>query len=91
MSNLTANPPVDSINGAWYLNGTIIYGTNGINLTAPPGLYTFDLNTNLSKTLLNNYRGLRFATPDDLVVDPNGNILFTDAPFAYVSPPCWLR
>jgi hypothetical protein len=65
MSNLTANPPVDSINGAWYINGSIIYGTNGINMTSPPGLFTFDPTTNLSKPLLNNYRGLRFATPDD--------------------------
>jgi sugar lactone lactonase YvrE len=86
MSNLTADPPVYSINGAWLLNGTIIWGTNGINLTAPPGLFTFDPKTNKSATLLNNYRGLRFATPDDLVVDQNGNILFTDAPFAYVRP-----
>src|SRR5438552_3744279 len=84
MSNITANPPVDSINGAWFVNGTIIYGTNGFRLISPPGLYTFDPKTNISKPLLNNYRGLRFATPDDIVVDHRGNILFTDAPFGYV-------
>ena len=77
MSNLKANPPVvDSINGAFLVNGTIIWGTNGINLTSPPALYTFDPMTDISKPLLNNYRGLRFATPDDLVVDTSGNILF---------------
>lgn len=58
-------------------------------MTAPPGLFTFDPKTNKSTTLLNNYRGLRFATPDDLVVDQYGNILFTDAPFAYVSHRCF--
>jgi len=52
--------------------------------TAPPGLYAFNHKTNLSKPLLNNYRGLRFTSPDDVVVDPNGDILFRDAPFAYV-------
>lgn len=79
-----ATSPLDSINGAWRVNGPIFCGTNGVNLTSPPALYRFDPKTNISTTLLNNYRGLRFATPDDLAVDQSGNILFADVPFAFV-------
>src|SRR6266496_3108928 len=84
MSIVTANPPLDSVNGAYLTNGTIICGTTGLGLSSPPALYTFDPKTNISKPLLNNYRGLRFSTPNDLIVDQRGNILFTDAPFGHV-------
>ncbi len=84
MSIVTANPPLDSVNGAYLSNGTIICGTTGLGLTSPPALYIFDPKTNISKPLLNNYRGLRFGTPNDLIVDQRGNILFTDAPFGHV-------
>jgi sugar lactone lactonase YvrE len=90
MNSVTANPPIYSANGAWVVKDKVLYGTSGINLTSPPGLYLLDLKSNISKPLLNNYRGLRFSDVDDLVVDKKGNILFTDVPFGYVIETlCW--
>jgi sugar lactone lactonase YvrE len=68
-----------------WLKTQVIHGTDGLKMTSPPGVYSFDLKTNVSKPLLNNYRGLRLSGVDDLVVDSHGNILFTDVPFEYVA------
>ena len=85
LMNFTSTPPLGSPNGAFLYQGKIIAGTNGFRNDTPPGLYSLDLQRNTSTPILNNYRGLKFATPDDLVVDAQGQVWFTDAPFGYVN------
>lgn len=89
LSNFTPSPPIGSVNGGFLHKGKIIYGTDGFKLAIPPGVYSFDPKSRKTEVLLNNYRGLRFASCDDLVVDDKGNIIFTDVPFGFVPQICY--
>jgi sugar lactone lactonase YvrE len=48
------------------------------------GIRVLDPYTNKTTTLLNNYFGYYFNTVDDLFVDANGDVWFTDP--GYISP-----
>ncbi|KAF2805282.1 calcium-dependent phosphotriesterase, partial [Mytilinidion resinicola] len=83
IEQITADPPLESVNGGILVGGQLLVGTDGYRNFSPPGIYTLDLNTLKSGVLLNNYRGLRFNTVDDLTVDHFGNIWFVDAPLVW--------
>lgn len=78
--NFTANPPLESVNGGFLYGDTLILGTDGYGNSTPPGLYMLNPDTLESGVLLNNYRGLRLNTPDDLAIDHLGQVWFGDAP-----------
>ncbi|OAL23190.1 hypothetical protein AYO20_11058 [Fonsecaea nubica] len=80
LQNLTTDPPLESVNGGFIHEGKLVVGTDGYRNSTPPGLYLYDPATNRSEPLLNNYRGLKLSTPDDLVVDQFGQVWFVDAP-----------
>ncbi|KAF2488788.1 calcium-dependent phosphotriesterase [Lophium mytilinum] len=83
IKQFTADPPLESVNGGILVGNQLLVGTDGFRNSSPPGIYTLDPDTLKSGVLLNNYRGLRFNTIDDLTVDHFGNIWFVDAPFAW--------
>ena len=83
--NITASPALESVNGGFLYKDKLIVGTDGFRNSTPPGLYTFDPATNRSEALLNNYRGLQFSTPDDLVVDDHDQVWFVDAPYVDIT------
>ncbi|KIV81316.1 hypothetical protein PV11_03508 [Exophiala sideris] len=85
LENLTTTPELQSVNGGFIYQGKLVVGTDGFRNSTPPGLYLYDPATNHSEVLLNNFRGLRFNTPDDLVVDQYGQVWFVDAPFGYIT------
>lgn len=51
------------------------------------GLYRLDVATGKAEAILNNYRGRRYNSPNDLIFDSSGNILFTDPTYGYYSWP----
>ena len=79
---LTADPPLYACTGASYRAGLIYLACAGGNTTATnefrPGIYTLDPKTGKSKVLLNNYFGYCFNSADDLTIQSNGDIWFTD-------------
>lgn len=83
LSQKTTHPPLYAPSGARYRNGSIIYSSGGLNRSMAdhsfvPGVYQVDPVTGESQTLVNNYFGWYFNTCDDLDVDSDGNIWFTD-------------
>lgn len=80
LQNLSSHPQLQSVNGGFPYKGKLIVGTDGFRDSSPPGLYLYDPATNNSEPLLNNYRGLKLGTPDDLVVDQHDQVWFVDAP-----------
>jgi hypothetical protein len=84
LSQRTMNPPLYAPTGARYRNGSIIYTSGGLNNSVAgqnsfvPGVYEVDPITGESQTLVNNYFGWYFNTCDDVDVDLDGNIWFTD-------------
>ncbi|EME85711.1 uncharacterized protein MYCFIDRAFT_119346, partial [Pseudocercospora fijiensis CIRAD86] len=73
--NITTDPPLHSLNGATLHRGTVYVVTNG---GAVRGMYTLDTNTGKTKAILNNFRGRHFNSPNDLIFDSAGSIIFTD-------------
>ncbi len=79
---LTADPPLYACTGGSYRAGLIYLACAGGNTTETnefrPGIYTLDPTTGKSNVLLNNYFGYYFNSADDLTVQSNGDIWFTD-------------
>ncbi|KAI0384973.1 lactonohydrolase [Hypomontagnella monticulosa] len=78
-----ASPPIYAAAGGRFYKGLIYFSTIGGNeslggYTFRPGIYTLDPKTGESKTLLNNYYGWYFNAADDLDVDDQGQLWFTD-------------
>ncbi|KAL1631117.1 hypothetical protein SLS56_004505 [Neofusicoccum ribis] len=81
-----ADPPVWGVNGGRYRDGKIYWAVAGSgdfrasNQTVgqTTGIYTLDPLTMKSTVLVNNYFGVPFNSPDDLVIDDRGDIFFTD-------------
>ncbi|KAI9748252.1 MAG: hypothetical protein M4579_007276 [Chaenotheca gracillima] len=83
LSEFLPDPPIYAPNGGTIHNGLVYFGVSGGNksiggMESRPGIATFDPATNKTKTLLNNYFGYYFNTIDDVAVDSNGIIWFTD-------------
>lgn len=93
ISNYTTNPPVYAVNGGQLYNNRIYWAAgasnpfpspnNGSAISQTPGIFELDPYTGAVRTLLNNYYGQQFASPDDLVIDSRGDIYFTDAWYGY--------
>lgn len=82
-----ADPPVWGVNGGRYRDGKVYWavagsgearGPNNKTVGQAPGIYELDPITKKSSVLVNNYFGVQFNSPDDLVIDNNGDIYFTD-------------
>ncbi|SMR52351.1 unnamed protein product [Zymoseptoria tritici ST99CH_3D1] len=89
ISDFTSDPPVLIPNGGTFHNGLIYWATAAGNTTAPggeqrPGIVTLDPHTNKSTVLLNNFFGYYFNSLDDLTVDSNGVVWFTDTEYGYL-------
>ncbi|GME31379.1 nucleoside-diphosphate-sugar epimerase [Neofusicoccum parvum] len=101
-----ADPPVWGVNGGRYRDGKIYWAVAGSgdfrasNQTVgqTTGIYTLDPLTMKSTVLVNNYFGVPFNSPDDLVIDDRGDIFFTDpwygwamgyAPAPVLHPSTW--
>jgi hypothetical protein len=91
ITSFTPSPPVLGINGGTFHNGLVYWAVNGggnfNGQVFRPGIYTYDPSTNMVETLLNNYYGTYFNSPDDLTIDRDGNIYFTDPSIYAPIPP----
>ncbi|PGH17652.1 hypothetical protein AJ79_01014 [Helicocarpus griseus UAMH5409] len=88
LSEKTANPPIYAPSGSRYRNGSIIFCSGGLNDTVDgkhyrPGIIKLDPRSGKSETLLNNYYGYFFNMCDDLDIDSDGNIWFTDPQYSW--------
>lgn len=81
---LHTDPPLNNVNGATYHDGAVYLTTNGGLVR---GLYRLNVTTGKAETILNNYRGRRFNSPNDLIFDSRGNILFTDPTYGWYKWP----
>ncbi|KAE8141633.1 hypothetical protein BDV38DRAFT_278987 [Aspergillus pseudotamarii] len=78
-----AQPPIYAATGARFRDGLLYLATIGGNeslagYTFRPGLYTLNPMTGETQALLNNYYGYYFNAVDDLDIDHEGQIWFTD-------------
>ncbi|THZ79680.1 calcium-dependent phosphotriesterase [Aureobasidium pullulans] len=93
LENYTTIPPVYAVNGGKLFNGKIYWAVeagfsfpspqNGSLVAQRPGIYELDPSTGEVTTLLNNYFGQAFNSPNDLWVDDQGDIWFTDSWYGY--------
>ena len=88
LSNLTTDPPVYGINGGKYYKGRVYWAVSGIKRRADlpiqeSGIVVLDPTTNKVTTLLNNYFGTPFNSPNDLIPTRGGDIFFTDGLYGY--------
>lgn len=93
IANYTSSPPVYAVNGGKLFNGKVYWAAeagfgfpspqNGSIVHQKPGIYELDPATGHVTTLLNNYFGQQFNSPNDLWVDAQGDIWFTDSWYGY--------
>lgn len=93
IENYTTTPPVYAVNGGKWYNGRIYWAseasftfpdpTTGHPVQQAPGIYSLDPYTNTTTTLVNNYYGTLLNSPNDLFIDSNGDIWFTDSWYGY--------
>ena len=86
LSTFETSPPTYQPNGAvLHPDGSVIWAVMGNNDSLPggviqrPGIARFDPTTNKVQTLLNNYFGFFFSGPNDITIERNGDIWFTDS------------
>ncbi|GAA5890461.1 hypothetical protein JCM6882_002929 [Rhodosporidiobolus microsporus] len=84
LSNFTASPPIENINGGTFHSGLIYVTTNGGNETNP-AVFSIDPTTNQSSIVVDNYCGLRFNSLNDIVADSQGNLWFNDPTYGYLN------
>lgn len=88
LSNLTTDPPVYGINGGQYYKGRVYWSVSQVKRRTDlpiqeSGILALDPRTNKVTTLLNNYFGTPFNSPNDLTITRRGDIFFTDALYGY--------
>ncbi|KAI1323438.1 calcium-dependent phosphotriesterase [Xylariaceae sp. FL0255] len=92
ISLVETNPPIYQPTGG-ILNGEdgmIYYAVQGQNASLPGGLKQHtgiarvNPKTLQAEWLVNNYYGFDFAGPNDITIDPFGDIWFTDTDYSYV-------
>ena len=93
ISNYTTSPPIYAVNGGKYYKGKIYWASeasfsfpspaDGSTIKQTPGIYELDPFTGKVRTLLNNYYGQQFSSPNDLIIDSRGDIYFTDSWYGY--------
>ncbi|KAI2464694.1 hypothetical protein F4781DRAFT_412128 [Annulohypoxylon bovei var. microspora] len=92
LSLFTTDPPVYQPNGGFYnpKDGMVYWAVHGNNASLPngqrqhPGIVRLDPQTLKAEWLLNSYYGFDFAGPNDLTMDPIGDIWFTDTDYGYI-------
>jgi len=78
------SPPLATINGAAYSEkDNLIYVTVHTSDGVSGGIYAFDPETLERHTVVNNFFGHHFNSPNDLVIAKNG-LYFTDPPYAQI-------
>jgi sugar lactone lactonase YvrE len=82
LRNLTLEPPLSNINGATYHNGTVYVCTNGGDVR---GILSVNFTTGATAPVVNNYRGRRLNSPNDVIFDSHGNMWFTDPAYGWYS------
>jgi sugar lactone lactonase YvrE len=80
--NITTNPPLWNINGGTYHKGRVYVVTNGSPTRA---IYTIDPLTGATLPVLNNFRGSHLNSPNDIIIDSESNIWFTDPAYGWYS------
>lgn len=85
----TPQPPVYAVNGGTFHGGKVYWASEaGFSFPNPsdgslvqqaPGIYELDPVTNVTRVVVNNYYGTKFNSPNDLWIDENGDIFFTDS------------
>ena len=88
LSNYTPTPPVSGINGGRYYKGLVYWAVSGSKpfddgTQEEPRIIALDPKTKKVVTVLNNYFGTYFNSPNDLVIDSRGDIFFTDALYGW--------
>lgn len=93
IANYTTNPPVYAVNGGKLYQGHIYWASeasfsfpnpsDGSLVQQAPGIYQLDPATGEVTTLVNNYYGTLLNSPNDLFIDSNGDIFFTDSWYGY--------
>ncbi|KAG8426767.1 hypothetical protein J3459_007815 [Metarhizium acridum] len=86
-----ADPPLYSPTGGIYRNGLFYFCVGGSSpdvlgpdgTVARPGIYTLNATSGESHVLLNNYFGYYFSTCNDIAMDGEGNIWFTDDDYSF--------
>lgn len=82
------DPPVYQATGGILHKGMIYWAMQGNNVSLPeglkqrPGVVRVDPRTYKAEWLINNYFGFFFGGLNDLTVDPEGDIWFTDSDYA---------
>lgn len=85
LSTYDTTPKTYQPNGAAFHDGKIYWSVMGNNVSLPdglkqrPGIARLDPASGKVETLLNNYYGFSFSGPNDIAVDRNGDIWFTDS------------
>lgn len=80
--NLTCSPPLSNVNGGTYHAGKAYFVTNGSPVR---GVYEVDYKTGDTIPVVNNFRGRRLNSPNDVIFDSQGNMWFTDPGYGYWS------
>ncbi|KAI1179925.1 lactonohydrolase [Nemania sp. FL0916] len=83
LSECLASPPIYAAAGGRFYKGLLYFASIGGNASLEghsfrPGIYTLDPRTGESKAVVNNYYGYYFNAADDLDIDDDGQIWFTD-------------
>jgi sugar lactone lactonase YvrE len=85
LSSFEMNPPTYQPNGAVLQDGKVILAVMGNNVSLGgdvkqrPAIAQFDPETLEVETLVDNYFGFFFSGPNDITVESNGDIWFTDS------------
>ena len=93
IKNYTTSPPVYAVNGGKLYKDKIYWASeasfsfpnpkNGSTVQQAPGIHHLDPYTGKVVTLVNNYYGTLLNSPNDLFIDSNGDIFFTDSWYGY--------
>ncbi|KAL9038023.1 MAG: hypothetical protein Q9214_005448, partial [Letrouitia sp. 1 TL-2023] len=85
ISEYATNPPLYAANGATFHDGYVYWAVSGGNNSIfdppreqRPGIYRTEPGTGNTECILNNYFGYYLNSPNDIIVDRNGHVWFTD-------------
>src|SRR5579859_6368005 len=82
IEHVELHPPLEGVSGMGYSSEDgLIYVTVNACPSAPAGIYSIDPETLKTKTVVNNFIGHHFNSPNDLALSP-GAVWFTDLPYA---------
>ena len=80
--NLTCSPPLSNVNGGTYHAGKAYFTTNGGPVR---GIHEVNFTTGETTPIVNNFRGRQLNSPNDVILDSQGNLWFTDPAYGWFS------